>query len=313
MNLLKKAWQLMGGFYVENDSYINTQGKGFLQRYVESIADEIFDNEYQFINYFVENVAAYETLVSVLLPLQEKSIGFPSKLSNTESVRRKLLSFKSTIDNLAGSEIAFEIIYRAMGFKVLDNFVETGIDLGDNVYYYVDGDPTGGVGTTVREIETGLYFFSDSGETITGVSNAYLKRQTIEELPYNAGTLDDPIRVFDSGDRTFDSSSKTCGFFNIRLYGDLEITASLIRYVYLAARYIKPINADLLYIYYNGVLLLDWIIEVYINEEGDLVFNNDPDPNLMLSIVDGDLYVRGTRASFYAKSINGDLIYDDGL
>ena len=61
---------------------------------------------------------------------------------------------------------------------------------------------------------------------------------------------------------------------------------------------------------YNDCPLVQIIISVYVNDNGDLVYNNDYDPELVLTLDNnGDLIVDGPNANKYTINSNGDLIF----
>jgi hypothetical protein len=72
---------------------------------------------------------------------------------------------------------------------------------------------------------------------------------------------------------------------------------------------IEPINAKLTKITYNGSEVQQIFITVEINEEGDLEYNNDNDPDLVLSLDSfGNLIIDGPLADRYFIQ-DGDLYF----
>jgi hypothetical protein len=284
-----------------------------MERYVNSFKGE-FKSIYLKIKNLVPNYISYKNCPVELLKYHELNIGYSDSLSSNEASRRKLLTLKPLIDSLKGCERSFEVAYRACGFTVDNHITTVGYVLQIGYLYYIDGDPEGVViandGTVDVTLEVGTYVTPTDNMAIVSVTNAWVCRQTIEEIEGGLGTFDDPNRVFDGAASTFDNSSSTCRPFNVRLYGDVTITPEVIRSAYLIARYCKPIDADLVYIYFQNIFLVDLAIEIEVDSEGNLILNNEPDTNLNMLVVNGDLYINGINAIFYAKDINGNLIFN---
>lgn len=121
--------------------------------------------------------------------------------------------------------------------------------------------------------------------------------------------FDSPI-TFDDNERRFDGRCKPCTPYNITLTGSLPVTQELITYVYNIIRFNEPINARVRDVLYNGSLLVQNLISVFIDSLGDLNYNNDFDPQLTLVLDgNGDLQVTGPNAGNYSIDGNGDLIF----
>lgn len=123
-------------------------------------------------------------------------------------------------------------------------------------------------------------------------------------VTYDVGILyDDPVI-------RYDDACQTCSYFDISLTGLEDLTAELYDKILNTIELVRPINAKLRTFEYNGGEVVEVIIEVEVDEDGNLVYNNDADPDLELTLsVDGDLIISGPNANRYYIDENGDLIY----
>jgi hypothetical protein len=136
----------------------------------------------------------------------------------------------------------------------------------------------------------------------------------------------DSIYPFDSNKRTFDSGScgTGCREYSIQLEGSITLTAEIINQIYEIIKFNEPIDARLRSLTYNGSYVIQEVISVYISDgtdgflAGDLVYNNDNDPFLILALAtaldeptysEGDLIISGPNADKYYINNEGDLIY----
>ena len=120
----------------------------------------------------------------------------------------------------------------------------------------------------------------------------------------SAVTFDDPERVFDM------SKCNRCVFYDIKFKGTVQITPELNKAIDSIIKFNEPINARRRTIRYNDKPLITKIISVWIDDNGDLIYSNDYDPELILELSPaGDLIVKGPNAEYYSLDEQGNLIY----
>ena len=120
----------------------------------------------------------------------------------------------------------------------------------------------------------------------------------------------DSPTTFDSDERTFDSACPTCSDYSVALTSGQTITPELLDAIFNVLEFNEPINAKLREITHNGTFLVQEIISIFVDGNGDLIYNNQFDPTLILTIdQNGDLIISGDNASKYSINDDGDLIY----
>lgn len=120
----------------------------------------------------------------------------------------------------------------------------------------------------------------------------------------SAVTFDDPERVFDM------SKCNRCVFYDIKFKGTVQITPELNKAIDSIIKFNEPINARRRTIRYNDKPLITKIISVWIDDNGDLIYSNDYDPELILELSPaGDLIVKGPNAEYYSLDEQGNLVY----
>lgn len=150
----------------------------------------------------------------------------------------------------------------------------------------------------------------------------WLGFDTVDIIEYdNAHGFDSPF-TFDDKRRRFDNKcGKACGQYSIQLTGTVANTPDIVSKVFKIIEFNEPIDAELRSVTFNGSFIGQNIISFQI-VNGDLIYNNDLDPDLILRIATqadeptykaGDLIVEGPNAIFYSITPEGDLIYTTGL
>lgn len=86
------------------------------------------------------------------------------------------------------------------------------------------------------------------------------------------------------------------------------MTSVIFERVQLLISLVEPINAKLLRILFDGDEVSASFITVDIDSNGDLVYNNSADPNLVLTLVNGELIIDGPLADRYFLQ-DGDLFF----
>jgi len=130
---------------------------------------------------------------------------------------------------------------------------------------------------------------------------------------------------FDNDIRRLDSSSGCdCAEITIQLYGDVIGTDKIVQQIFTIVEFHRPIDVKIRDVTLNGNIIIEDVIDVYISDGtdgnlvGDLIYNNDNDPDLSLRIaeksdeptyLEGDLIIEGPNAEFYSINSEGDLLY----
>lgn len=127
---------------------------------------------------------------------------------------------------------------------------------------------------------------------------------TVTEIPPSAVLYDSGI-IYDDG-AIYDDNCVPCSDYDLDITTGLPINGELYQKVLSLVALIEPINANLRTIEWNGTPTEDHLIEVYIDANGDLIYNNPNDPDLVLELVDGDLVISGPNSELYYLE-NGDL------
>lgn len=140
--------------------------------------------------------------------------------------------------------------------------------------------------------------------TMVGIAST-----TIVEFPPVFG-FDSP-GTFDDDSRVFDQKCKGCSNYSIELTGTAPLTNSLLQSIAAIILYNEPLNADLLDVTYNGVLLLSGNkITIIIDNNGDAIFLNPFDSSFSAYIDgNGDLIISSENPGRYSLDGNGNLIY----
>lgn len=118
-----------------------------------------------------------------------------------------------------------------------------------------------------------------------------------------------PPLLYDDPDVFYDDGCKTCTDYDIDITTLTPLTGDIFNKVRDLISLIEPINAKLKNILWNGDIIEAVFIEVIIDSNGDLNYDNANDPDLILTLVDGDLIIDGPNASKYFIDNNGDLYY----
>jgi hypothetical protein len=142
-----------------------------------------------------------------------------------------------------------------------------------------------------------------------GSSEGYRKVFSIMDI-----TVDDLIEhpivtsVYDSGTTNYDDgiskydnseTNTTCSDFTLYLVGDVVMDYYLLGKLRTAIEYNRPINAKLRAAYYNGNLISNLIFYIYIDANGDLVFDNYLNLPITLTLDDqGDLYIESSDPAY---------------
>ena len=121
------------------------------------------------------------------------------------------------------------------------------------------------------------------------------------------------VKYDNTGGYKYDMSKcqQYCSEYSIALTGTPStLSVDQVIAVFAALIYNEPINAHLRTLTYNGVELAPYIVVISIDSDGDLIYNNTYDPDLVLTLSpDGDLIISGPHKDKYYISSTGDLMY----
>jgi hypothetical protein len=130
----------------------------------------------------------------------------------------------------------------------------------------------------------------------------------VNELVPDGNNYDDPLVEYDDPGIAYDVDNAPCSDYTLTITGP-TITGEIYRLIDLLVNLVEPINARRTGIIYNTVPITAVYIEVYVDEFGDLIYDNVSDPGLVLTLVNGDLIISGPNASLYYLGNDGDLYY----
>jgi len=129
---------------------------------------------------------------------------------------------------------------------------------------------------------------------------------------FDEDNFDNPNLTLDDPNRKFDSGCRTCSDYAIELTGSFTVPfdTDLQAFLFNVIEFCEPINADLRYIEYNGNPIPLSIISVFIDDDGNLIYDNTNDPGITLALdANGFLIVSGVNANKYLIDFDGFLIY----
>lgn len=307
MEFKKLLFSLLPRYYQINDSYKNADDKGLLERYLENIGTDTDDYTLAKLLYILRDCLDPRTALTKFLEYLEMNRGIIEPFVSSEYFKRKMLQRISTLYKIKGTKLSYEICFRMLGF-------ETGITqrttLTDGAYYRVEGTEGYlvyvGDGGGASPVTVGNYFRAGIGWNVVGFTgDAHVVRQTVVENFAFGGYFDSG--TFDDG--TFDSACDGCSNYAVELYGSGSLDVGVFRDIFRVITFCEPINARLTSVKYNGVVLLDNIITIYIDNNGDLIYINGADPDLVMTLDEnGDIIATGQRANKY-NIVTGDMIY----
>jgi hypothetical protein len=288
---------------------VNTVPQGY-EAYNRALAETIDAEFIDLVNLFTASVVDYNTINPKFVSTVESGLHIDYPLFNVDALRKKLLVHYPKIIAAKGSIYSYELFFRLLGFKV-DIGITTGsrsVKAGE--HYVVTGKGDGYVefGGNTYPVGRVITITSDATISILTAFNAVLDRMTVVEgNSLNSSTFDSGTG-FDSSLRTFDSDVEDLGGYYVELYGEVSPSNTLVVDSYKIVKFLEPINARLLGIKYNGVDVPRAIMRVYIDEEGDIIYDNSADPTVYFELTDsGDLVVKGPNAYLYYLDSEGNL------
>lgn len=316
--LKDRVFGLLGIDWKIRDSYKDAGGRGFMQRFVETNAEEFDTYTLKLIEDLVDNTLVPNKMLIKFIPYAEQQLGVPYILDDF-SLRRKLIKFMFRITRIKSTKLSFELMFRLLGFNV-DFYIDTPGSLNQFNLYIVDS-PSGTGSAIVNDGSGNInlawgdrYYVTNSLTTLVSLTgDARLKRETILDIFSRSAGFDNPVATFDYIGRTFDQKCQTCQPYIVRLYNSAPITQELHNAIFRILEFLQPINARLAAVFYNDLLLLaDDAISIYINEDGDLVYDNTAVPEVYLTLdEDGNLFINNVQVGQYFIDENGDMNFNN--
>jgi hypothetical protein len=232
-----------------NDTYKNAQKEGIFERYNKSLGEDFDENIAPYIDNLIDNTIVPQLAMEKLLAPLETMLGDIVRLKETSEYRRKIIRFFNRIYAVKGTKKSYEILFKMLGFEVVE--------------------------IVVHSSEYGL----DSSLT-----------------------LDDPKRRLDSG-------CPMCLDYTLNLTGDVSMDDAMLRSIGNAILFCQPIDMKLRAVNINGEVLDLNAVVMYVDELGDLVYQNNNDPLVEFALIEGDLVASGSNENNYDLSENGDLMH----
>jgi hypothetical protein len=202
---------------------------------------------------------------------------------------------------------------------LLDNFVANVIDpataLARFVPYLENQMGVNYIVSDKLEVRRKLIAWAPRITRIKGTKRSYeillkllgfLTVNVVEYWPESG--FDSPLTL-DDVDRRFDGACAGCTEYDLELTGTLVLTSDIRAWILSVIRFCEPINARLRTVLYNGSPISLNALLVRIDANGNLIYDNSAAPGITLSLVNGDLRVRGFNSSRYTLSADGDLLY----
>jgi len=198
-SLKDKIFSLFGINSVHDDLF-KVNGKGFLQRYNEKLAEDFDENELDKTHHFSNYLINPDSLLTRFIPLRYESMGgYDSVLASIglrEIPMRRVLKYIIPLYRKKGTKIGYIAMFRMIG---------------------IDGT------ILIDEYE------SDKG-------------------------FDSPI-TWDDTVRRLDGSDSTCSDYGIQLFGTMAYSAALMNEIRSVVEFNEPINARLVRLTYNQVII----------------------------------------------------------
>lgn len=166
-------------YFKANDTYVDLNNEGLLERYLRNFGMELDENIVPFIDNFLDLFDAVRCQAS-LLPHLSFILGLPITIDNTESTYRKVLQYAIQLYKIKGTGSSFEMLFNllALEIRILEDEPQGPVTYDANPAFIYD-DPQG-----IRQYDTGC-------AACSGYSIAY-------NLAYNSlntGIIDPSVLV----------------------------------------------------------------------------------------------------------------------
>lgn len=166
-------------YFKDNDTYVDINGEGLLERYLRSYGEELDENLVSFIDNFLDLFDAAKCQ-SALLPHLSFILGLPITIDNTEAVYRKVLKYAVQLYKVKGTSVSYDMLFNFIGLEIaiLEDEPVGPVTYDANPLFIYD-DPQG-----IRQYDTGC-------NPCSGYTIAY----NLAVSPLNTGSLDPSILV----------------------------------------------------------------------------------------------------------------------
>lgn len=112
-----KLFSFFGVNAKRRDTFKDGNGKGIWERYNESVGEGYDDELSDLIDNVLDNVVVPKKMKAQLIPLMEIMLGGIVNISDSVSVRRKLIQWAHAIYNIKGTVLCHEVLFRLLGFN----------------------------------------------------------------------------------------------------------------------------------------------------------------------------------------------------
>jgi len=130
MFLLKdKIFELFGYRDAIND-VPKVDGKGFLQRFNEVLAEDMDENELNKIINLLSNLMDPGTILDKFIPLRNDHFGMETYFGSEYSTMRKILSILAQLYKAKGTKLGYQVLFRVIGITGEFTLLEYGLDTG---------------------------------------------------------------------------------------------------------------------------------------------------------------------------------------
>lgn len=116
-SLKAKIFSLFGRDIKDRDSYKDSEGKGFVQRYNELMAEEYDEFLAPYIDNLIDYTLVPQTALEKFIPYLEEMFGGLQFTGTTVATRRKILQFAIKLYQVKGTKKSYEMLYRLLGFN----------------------------------------------------------------------------------------------------------------------------------------------------------------------------------------------------
>jgi hypothetical protein len=125
-------------YHKTEDSYKDLNDKGLLERYVQTIGQEIDTNILPYLENLQDNILNPKSIFAKLLPFREQELGVNLVYDDTVERRKQILSYWLRLVQIKGTKRGYEVCIRLMNFSGLI------IDTVDVITYFDNPLPSAG-------------------------------------------------------------------------------------------------------------------------------------------------------------------------
>lgn len=110
-------WDKLPGYFKKEDTYLDTNKEGILQRYLRNFGMELDEGIKPFIDNFMDLVDAMKCSSS-LLPNLSFILGLPPNIDNTDLTYRKVLAYAVAIYRIKGTIASYKALFNLLGLSI---------------------------------------------------------------------------------------------------------------------------------------------------------------------------------------------------